>query len=1551
MSTERARSLSPTKDNPSRTDTLGSMRSVKNLSIPEELSKIPTLQQPSPDTSSLDDTPREANGVPPDTEAQEIDTRLRGLPQPPSKYQTASGRPIGTAMPLSRAGTLSWQQRPSSRGSTGPRSRPVSLLTSDSDSQRPRQESTDGVGEGDSIKSRGQIAQSLGAKDPTWFMQTQDRGLGSAAYRKNQEDISDTASMTGSMRLPGMSRESTIEPENRMSPPVESVRSNSPYEYPERGISRQVLNQSTSASISSAGGVRSPLPTLESQILEPPLSDTASSFGADSSTCRPLAMSPSQGRISPERMDRPISPTKGLGGFVQSAMMKRSDSVNKRWSAQTGPGLSRGNSVVSDASSYGTTKYPRGGITTLTESRPNSISRENSPAINSRPESTQSNATVTRSPDLKEIPGSSTSMPNNKSEPVLNDSHPPLNRDEKPSPPSNDMTDLPASPSKRWSPSKTSWLENAINKPESPRAKLPAPQQPSWMADIARAKQQRGSVDLSKGTNFKEVAIGGLVRSPPPGAGYKPPSISALSNGFNAGLASKPQAGISAEINRESSTPEPTNENAGSPTSPPSHVRSVAQSESETRPIESSMDMRSQEGLTNSPPMQKNVSGANVRMTSPTVSKTKPETPPKKDFKSSLKSRNIGAEVKNSDEPEFKNVFGKLKRTQTQNYVAPDKFKDNIMRGKAGLAQTSGPKKTERKDEFKESILQKKQKMVAPSASTRITSASSKSPDQTTPEAIAKRNALTKSDSMMSNGNANDSGQTAKPEALVKLQRLRDKPEPIPPEDQTGASAPSSKDSGPKGALDGTFASSLSGILQRGPPPMTGKPSKTLHPGDISVKTSMPAADTEPSSAGPQLTHATKARAKGPKRRLPTASKQSESVGNEPSLRISNSNQPPSDNQPVGASSITKPRQTIINPTTSETRPLSNITNSNNSNRKVSQPNSPRKPSTSILIVEDLKAASPISQRHSREMQTNTSPIVKQKPPISPKANKNSDILGSPPKPISDTLSRRPAVQELCPSAVQEPLEQPKRGNDPPDPEIALPSVKDAAALWGQSQKSAQPALPKSPVKLPTSKDNEAALEEARLKPNPTVRLGIKAPTRDLDSQQDCNGTSPAIQSPKSPPLPGKKPASVTVRAASTHLSPTKMAQASRPTLTKSPDATELFVNIFDGYPNSSSNTYLDTQTAVNSRASDDNSQKIKTLRKQISEVTSNGKSIPVPSQQEHILFEESLYLCTHIFGTPSGQRTTEVYLWCGDDVSSASVEDAQLFAKKVAKDLNGQLIVLKQGKETTNFFQALGGIVITRRGSSRRAASPKSSGPGYMLCGRQHVGQIAFDEVEYSPQSLCTGFPYIVSTPSGKLYLWKGVGSGAEELGCARLIGMDLGLTGDIEEIDEGREPDAFWKIFAEGKRNIAPSEGTSPQHWHLKPSCEKYSTRLFATDSEAPRPKSSSGFMSWGRRGSAPSNDANAASTMQVKEIMPFAQSDLVDGGVFVLDTFFEVFVYVFLFPTSALRHFLLIYRPQRLHHPFFLSSSPTQVFQIGSLPCCFGICPRIRYPGCFS
>ena len=1361
------------------------------------------------------------------------------------------------------------------------------MFASENNAAKPACESADLAPASDSSMSRNQIAQSLGVKDPTWFKQTQDRGLGSAAYRRNQDDASDASSMTGTMRLPGMSRTSTVEPETRKSAPPDSVRSSSPSIGGSiRGTSRQGQNHSSSVSVSSNSAIRSLLPTMANQRFEPPTSDTISSSDGDTSSIgRTLAMSPSQGRISPERMDRPTSPTKGLGGFVQSAMMKRSDSVSKRWSAQAGPGLSRGNSVASNTSGYGTSRYPRGGITPLTESRPNSISRENSPAINSRPGSSHSNTTVTQSLAENERPGTSTSLASNKSESTFSEKLAKPARESKSPPPAAETAmSPPASPSKRWSPSKASWLENAINKPDSPKVKMPAPQQPAWMADIARAKQQRGSVDLSRGTNFKEVTIGGLVRSPPPGAGYKPPSISGLPSGFSAGVAVKPRTGSSDDLGQKNGTPEVAEENVGSGASSLLLASSPKPSSNEMSWSEIKEAALGKDGQQSSPSANRGSSGIGSRTISPTAMKSKPETPPKKDFRSTLKLRPVNGDANSKDEPEFKNVFGKLKRTQTQNYKAPDELKDNIMRGKAGLAQTGGPKKTERKDEFKESILQKKQGMVAPSASTRITSASSKIPDQTIPEAMAKKKGLTRSESLLSNGSTEGEKEMIKPEALAKLQHLRDKPKPVPPETQSGPSAASQQEPRAKSPLGGTFASSLAGILQRGPSPMAGKPSGAPPSESIAENASMPTASAEPASAGPQLTHATKARAKGPKRRLPKASKNDVAVETEPSSPASQSKQLFTENKPTTVSNAQS------SPTSSsklEARPLSNITNNN---RKIAQPNSPRKPSTSIALTGDIAPASSVSQSPIKKPEAKISPTVKQKPVISPKLDKRPNASISISESLSDTPSNRSNVQEPRLSAFPSASEQQKRGIEPQESARPLSSVRGAAALWGQSPEPTQSSQPKSPVRLPTRRDEEAALEEAGLNPKEPVGLGIKTSVRQPEPSLDCKPASPAAQSPKSPPLPGKKSLSIAGLAASTSLQPPITTQSTRSTPSQPTVESELFADIFDEVPNLRNNANVDTQAVVNSRASDESSQKIKTLRKQIFEVTSNGKSVPVPSQQEHVLFEDSLYLCTHVFGSPSGQRTTEVYLWCGDGVSSSSVEDAQIFAKKVVKDINGRLILLKQGKETSNFFQALGGIVIIRRG---RAASSSGSAATYMLCGRQHVGQIAFDEVDFTARSLCKGFPYIVSTQSGKLYLWKGSGSGADELGCARLIGMDIGLTGEIEEVDEGKEPAAFWQSFQGGRRDV--NGASSAQHWHLKPSCEQYATRLFAVNVELPRPKSSSGFMSWGRRGSAPSNDTNTASTPQIKEIMPFAQSDLVDDGVFVLDTFFEIYVYV--------------------------------------------------------
>ncbi|KAL8740641.1 MAG: hypothetical protein Q9184_008466, partial [Pyrenodesmia sp. 2 TL-2023] len=436
----------------------------------------------------------------------------------------------------------------------------------------------------------------------------------------------------------------------------------------------------------------------------------------------------------------------------------------------------------------------------------------------------------------------------------------------------------PSSPTKRWSPTKSSWLENAINKPDSPKPRMPPPQQPSWMTNLNQAKQQRGSVDLGKGGSFKHVSTSGLLRSPPMGAANKPPTIGGLPPGFRAGVTSKPksnvderfsnvsenQSGKVEAIDKRESTPEPKPESPG------------------TRRLIDSASSEAGSTVADSPKRSEDVSTASTDRNqefSPRSIKPKPETPPKKDFRSNLKPRQTSGEKKSTEDAEFRNVFGKLKRTQTQNYVAPDELKDNILRGKAGLAATGGPKKTERRDEFRESLVKQKEAMKAGLSPTTgrkpSTGVDVKDQKSSTPEALARRNCLTKSDSNPNIPRTNGDQSKQQPEALAKFNSLRSKPQSTPSEVPPRDAGQAQKPPFVNGRPGADFNSSLASVLSRGPAPFTGDSSSSQKTRFEDSQADDVTRGPDPSleaTEGPQLTHMTKSRPRGPKRRLPTSS-------------------------------------------------------------------------------------------------------------------------------------------------------------------------------------------------------------------------------------------------------------------------------------------------------------------------------------------------------------------------------------------------------------------------------------------------------------------------------------------------------------------------------------------------------------------------------------------------------------------------------------------------------------------------------------------------------
>ena len=1401
---------------------------------------------------------------------EKMNTQHSSVHRSPKSLPKPNEVPVSPIKEASQNARLSWQQR--SRPSPGPGlsgPSPTEQGLSESREKPLSSHPEEGKG-GDEPASKSQIMQSLSSKDPAWFRQTHDRGLGSAAYRKNRDEPnSENSSWTSSVKLPGMAadpgsasgRDQTSTP-SKFGESLASMGDST--EKPASTERLQPMSPPPSTSISQRSYARSESSAQSNDKFDNLKSDTTSSTTSANtpSVGRSLAMSPAQGRLSPDKLERPLSPTKGLGGFVQSAMMKRSDSVNKRWSATAGPGLSRGNSIATGRTGLEGVRYPVGGATPLADFR-NSESRESTPATGSRPSSSH---TYDPGQGQKEnqtplLGGTMDGDGKRSISPEVPASRQPQATIGQPD---SSFKSPPTSPGKRWSPSKASWLENAISKPDSPKVLSPsAPQQPAWMANINRVKQERASVDLSKNSDLDDLAKRGSAKSPPPNTRAKPfafhnleakpaPNAPAASSSTGSSRTQLAQGDIGADHNHTQGSPA---ENKASP--PPVLPKSPELSHR----FESSEPATTKPGTSSTPTdLDREQSSAAANASPPHNVKSKPETPPKKDFRSSLKSSTAPGSSRASDEPEFKNVFGKLKKTQTQNYVAPNEFKDNIMRGKAGLNMTGGPKKSEVRDDFKDSILKKKQGMVTPSASTRITSASSKRPDSSVPEALAKRQGLNRAESKTGSSTHEEHAVTSSTASEGDIKSMDSSKPRLGQNFRRGAPTP-------KAAIGGDFASSLASVLQKSALPADARKETEASDDNLAETSALKTSSSSEQPSQSQLTHATKSRARGPRRKPPTKTK--EDIGPSSPNRY-----PTMEKRDINAN-LNKPTSNLI---------LSSLKIRNED--PPSESNSPR--TVHGTFNANPEAGSPLrAGPSSPERMRKPSPVIRPKPTVEPTPPKPSESSPRSSSSIITPLSAFPERTQKMKSVNGRGLDQNKT-DDAVKP--TSEAVRERDSLPGMRH-------PPNPAKPPTNgtqkiiqpTDSISARQNSS-KTNPPTGTKANVPaqaTNTNKSKPTAHQNSP--KSPKSPPLPGRKPRNIETKApfetqlnkspATPKMSPSKLV----------PESSRTFRDIFDEPPKSDVQIAYDTQAVIDAWFSNESQHKIKTLRKQMSEVTENGRMIAVPSQQEHILFEDSLYLCTHVFGTFSGTKMTEVYLWCGDGVSISAIEDAQIFGKRIARESSGRLIVLKQGKETSNFFQALGGIVITRRGPASRAGTPAGT---FMLCGRRHLGQIAFDEVDCDSRNLCQGFPFLISGSDGRLSLWKGKGAGADELGCARLIGMDLGENGEIREIEESKEPHEFWSLFPSGVAGRSHLRGEIPP-WHLKPSCEKYSTRLFTVNAEPQRPKSSSGFMSWGRRGSAPNPETGASYQANINEVTPFAQSDIEDDTIFVLDTFFEIFV----------------------------------------------------------
>ncbi|OAL71972.1 hypothetical protein A7D00_4004 [Trichophyton violaceum] len=1358
---ERARSISPTKDSPlqQQLDELIQRDSGPSTPLSHSI-------QPPVDLLPSSSASRDNSGLPRrDSEAHQAETPPKQPSPDTMKSSPLGGRP------------LSWKQRPMSRDQGSPTPVTLKPAIQEEDVKTATDSRTVDGAEGkedeDAAVSRTQIAQSLGSKDPAFFKQTSDRGEGSRAYRRaHNSSFSEASTSRSNVKLPGLSREAISDLGTRPASELGEERPRSPSRTSSVYGGSSLGNRYSSVSSVATAGLGSPVP-----LTSPRRHERASSIYEEQQTGDHFTMSPTQGRLA---SDRPSSPTKGLGGFVQSAMLKRSDSVSKRWSAQLPTNSVRGGSVRPPPSPA---MSPDGfsGMPSRPGSRPDS-----------RPGSSHSDATVVRGE------GDDASVISRSTDAYA---RPPSRRRESVSTASGRDSGLPVSPTKtmdprRWSPTKASWLESALSKPDSPKPKPRVPDEPEWKKDLTdrlRKAKELNQPDKTA-TPEPEKTVSPATKQPDPPSSLEKSQSPILKKSSSDIKIDPPQDAIESSNPSPSEAPPPKD----STKSPPIPAKSEFLKSETKDPVSSPAQD------TPSKPIAPSVKSSQI------------------DFRGNLRRRETVGDSVKKDEPEFKAVFGKLRRAETKNYVAPDELKGNILRGKAGLTVTGGPKKTERVDEFKESLLKRKEAMKAAGGSIRPdhTGPSNTPPPQdSTPEAILVRQNLGRSNSIRTTAGSKNAPAKplSKPAALRSSsseeipkekenrppQALESPPAkssvPSPPAETEPptttlvgstvtmtAGPPSHDTSSPaaKGKLGNRMNPMLANLIARGPP----APSKAAPSASVStISTSEP-------STPEALTHMTKSRARGPKRRLPKGTAKESNAGaakpDDPAPEKL------SEARPAVASrlpSTEKEHVTAPKPLNSEMK--NKFLTSNSQEKKPEVPLHSSLPSTPLVACQSSKAELAVPNR------SNSSPA------------ENKDKPSPPPK--SATLSTSPLSLKKQTPVDDSPVPQKARLHSPLEKK---PVQSEAKAGLTDFTNLAPPRLGK-----------------------PSFLSGLNA-----------NRTREQSRSP----------------------SPTKT-----PAFAQSSEVSQMFSNFFLNRPTAEDKVEIDPAPVMMGKP--EAYPKTTTLAKHVWELTGDGKRKDLPGNQEYILFDESMYLCVHTFEKSSGGRATEVHLWCGDGVGEATTEDAQLFARKVAREHNCKLELLKQGKETPNFIQALGGIMITRRGPSSRSGSSAQ----YMLCGRRHMGQIAFDEVDLSISNLCSGFTYIISGKNDKLFLWQGRGSTADEIGCARLIGMGIGPTGEIEEVAEGEEPSSFFESFPGQEKAVPPSA----DYWQLKPKHDKYSCRLYRIDHELGQWFGASFF---NRRGaSSPVSRPNDT----VQEIEPFCQRDLDPAHIYVLDAFFEIYVIV--------------------------------------------------------
>ncbi|RVE58809.1 hypothetical protein OJAV_G00197440 [Oryzias javanicus] len=227
-----------------------------------------------------------------------------------------------------------------------------------------------------------------------------------------------------------------------------------------------------------------------------------------------------------------------------------------------------------------------------------------------------------------------------------------------------------------------------------------------------------------------------------------------------------------------------------------------------------------------------------------------------------------------------------------------------------------------------------------------------------------------------------------------------------------------------------------------------------------------------------------------------------------------------------------------------------------------------------------------------------------------------------------------------------------------------------------------------------------------------------------------------------------------------------------------------------------------------------------------------------------------------------SNQKQYILYMWQGRHATQDEIAASAYQAVAVDSKYNGAPVQVRvvMGKEPRHFLAIFKGKFIIFEGGTGRAGvvNPESSTRLFQIRGTNEMNTKA-TEVPARASSLNSNDVFLLKTDR-VCYLWYGKGCSGDERVMARTT-ADVLFRQDSQVVMEGQEPANFWVTLG-GKSSYA-----SDKRLHREDLI--YSPRLFECSNQTGR--------------------------FRMTEVYDFAQSDLDEDDVMLLDTWEELFLWV--------------------------------------------------------